>query len=532
MTRAKVSEIWDAVVDAGALSPDWAGLPGTDAVTHAQVMARLRSADLDEWASTAARVGFCSNPVRLVGSSVAVDRTSGEVLRSVRLGRRARWGHVRAVRQPTSRPVPVVLSAVRRGHLPPDPGRGGRRQGRAGGGRRQPAGLRDADRALLRCGPRPPPEPPMPPTRSLSGTVPARAAQRPASRCTNSTTRALGQPLCPDCYDYESHVLWQWWAPELWRRFTIALKRRLAQLLGADLDHLGDVASLQYAKVAEYQVRGAVHFHALIRLDGPPDADGFAPAPSEVTAGVLAKVVEQVAAEVTLVAAPVTPGGTTRVLAFGAQVDTRVVAGLPAHRRPRCPAQRRAGRRLPGQVRHQVRHRHRGPGQPPPAAPARHRPLPRRPGRRRPRPHQPVPAPRPVGPHPGLPRTLLDQVPPLLRHPRTAAPGQATRPDPHRRGHPRRHDRRPARPRGRAARRRHRRGDPGHRVLGVRRQRLGQRRRDSPGHRRSRPRPRVRPAPSLCTTRDPQRLNRRTLARSESHTTNEVDQLDRREPER
>ena len=111
---------------------------------------------------------------------------------------------------------------------------------------------------------------------------------------------ALGQPLCPDCYDYESHVLWQWWAPELWRRFTIALKRRLAQLLGADLDRLGDVASLQYAKVAEYQVRGAVHFHALIRLDGPPDADRFAPAPSEVTASVLAQLVEQVAAEVTL----------------------------------------------------------------------------------------------------------------------------------------------------------------------------------------------------------------------------------------
>ena len=136
---------------------------------------------------------------------------------------------------------------------------------------------------------------------------------------------ALGQPLCPDCYDYASHVVWQWWAPELWRRFTITLKRRLAQLLGADLDHLGDVASLQYAKVAEYQVRGAVHFHALIRLDGPPAGDGFAPAPREVSAGVLAKVVEQVVAEVTLAAAPVTPDGATRVLAFGAQVDSRVV---------------------------------------------------------------------------------------------------------------------------------------------------------------------------------------------------------------
>ena len=35
----------------------------------------------------------------------------------------------------------------------------------------------------------------------------------------------LGQPLCWECYDYIGHVLWQWHAPELWRRFTIALQR-------------------------------------------------------------------------------------------------------------------------------------------------------------------------------------------------------------------------------------------------------------------------------------------------------------------
>src|SRR6476619_5324220 len=80
MTLANVSEVWDAVVDAGALSPDWAGLPGTDAGTHAQVLERLRSAELGDWASTAARVGFCSSPVRLVGHSDTVHRTSGEVI--------------------------------------------------------------------------------------------------------------------------------------------------------------------------------------------------------------------------------------------------------------------------------------------------------------------------------------------------------------------------------------------------------------------------------------------------------------------
>ena len=89
----------------------------------------------------------------------------------------------------------------------------------------------------------------------------------------------VGAPLCPECYDTASAVVWQWWAPELWRRFTIALRRALARTLGVAESRLGEVASVQYAKVAEYQQRGLVHFHALIRLDGPA-ADGIgAPAP-------------------------------------------------------------------------------------------------------------------------------------------------------------------------------------------------------------------------------------------------------------
>lgn len=74
----------------------------------------------------------------------------------------------------------------------------------------------------------------------------------------------IGQPICPDCYDYPAHVLWQYHAPELWRRFTIALRRHLATRLGIPAGRLGEVESRwQYAKVAEYQRRGIIHFHAL-----------------------------------------------------------------------------------------------------------------------------------------------------------------------------------------------------------------------------------------------------------------------------
>jgi hypothetical protein len=101
----------------------------------------------------------------------------------------------------------------------------------------------------------------------------------------------LGQPLCRDCYDYASHVVWQWWAPDLWRRFTIAPRRLVAKYLGIPASRLGEVATVQYAKVAECQLRGVVHFHALVRLDGPKTPDWFAPAPRRIDATALADLV-------------------------------------------------------------------------------------------------------------------------------------------------------------------------------------------------------------------------------------------------
>ena len=50
---------------------------------------------------------------------------------------------------------------------------------------------------------------------------------------TTVTMTAVGQPLCADCYDYTGHVLFAWHAPELWRRFTITLRRLLDSHLRA-----------------------------------------------------------------------------------------------------------------------------------------------------------------------------------------------------------------------------------------------------------------------------------------------------------
>lgn len=91
-----------------------------------------------------------------------------------------------------------------------------------------------------------------------------------------------GTPLCAQCYDYEHQAVWNLHIGELWRRTSIALSRALKPLASS----LDTKVRLSYAKVAEYQHRGAVHFHAMIRLDGynPEDKEAIlAPHPAITT---------------------------------------------------------------------------------------------------------------------------------------------------------------------------------------------------------------------------------------------------------
>jgi hypothetical protein len=135
----------------------------------------------------------------------------------------------------------------------------------------------------------------------------------------------LGQPLCPDCYDYASQLVWQWWAPALWRRFTIGLRRSIAKDLAIAATRLNTLATVQYAKVSEQQTRGAIHFHSLIRLDGPKTDEGFAPSPAGIDAARLARHIEQAALAVRLTVPGVDDHDPDRILAFGVQIDARTV---------------------------------------------------------------------------------------------------------------------------------------------------------------------------------------------------------------
>jgi hypothetical protein len=104
----------------------------------------------------------------------------------------------------------------------------------------------------------------------------------------------VGLPLCPDCYDYVGHVLWHAHAGRLWDRFTTAVRRYLASAGGVPRSKLGDHLVVSFAKVAEFQRRAAVHFHAVVRMDGPDGPSSSAP--DWATEGVLLDAVEHAAA--------------------------------------------------------------------------------------------------------------------------------------------------------------------------------------------------------------------------------------------
>ncbi|TYB50042.1 replication initiation protein [Actinomadura chibensis] len=137
----------------------------------------------------------------------------------------------------------------------------------------------------------------------------------------------LGEPLCPDCYDYAGSVLFNALAPELWRRFTLALRRYLAKSARLTHKEFRETLAVSFAKVAEYQRRGVVHFHAVIRFDGP---DGPATSPPEwATVRLLDDAVRHAAGAVS-VTTPAASSMPARSLSWGAQVDVRAITASGA----------------------------------------------------------------------------------------------------------------------------------------------------------------------------------------------------------
>ncbi len=83
------------------------------------------------------------------------------------------------------------------------------------------------------------------------------------------TDPAIGTPLCVDCFDYRGAILWNADSSRLWNRTFQHVRRRLALTQNLALEDFSHHARLSYLKVAEFQRRGLVHFHVIVRADGP-----------------------------------------------------------------------------------------------------------------------------------------------------------------------------------------------------------------------------------------------------------------------
>ncbi|MFE0175137.1 replication initiator [Streptomyces sp. NPDC059002] len=199
----------------------------------------------------------CTSPVNLHGWTVTTDRATKEVVRSYRsedepTGRLlTTCGNRRSSRCPACSRVYAADTY----HLI-----------KAGlsGGKNVAEAVRDHPRAFVTL------------TAPSFGPVHNRKTDhagkpRPCACGTHHTEDApeLGTPLRPATYDYSGAVLWNAHAGQLWARFTTYLRRALAAHLGMTQKALNAALRVSFAKVAEYQMRGLVHFHAVIRFDGP-----------------------------------------------------------------------------------------------------------------------------------------------------------------------------------------------------------------------------------------------------------------------
>ncbi|MBQ0894672.1 plasmid replication initiator protein [Micromonospora sp. U56] len=150
----------------------------------------------------------------------------------------------------------------------------------------------------------------------------------------------LGQPLCLDCYDHDHQVVWNLFSGELWHRTKQAAERWLAKLArrrgiprvevvtaSGNIRRVPPVR-LSHGKVAEFQARGAVHFHALVRLDGvdPTDPTAVVPPPACFTVADLEDALRAAVEQVGF-ATPSHPDRTEGwPMAWGEQLDIRPIS--------------------------------------------------------------------------------------------------------------------------------------------------------------------------------------------------------------
>lgn len=265
---------------------------------------RIRSADYADWRAKVRAVNGCARPIRLVGAHQLQDAESGHVLHQHGGAIFAPCGNRRA----SICPACSDRYAADAFHLV--------RAGLVGGTKGVPTTVTDHPRAFVTLT-----APSFGPVHQARTTRRGKRIPCGCGELHHEADTRLGTPLHRDSYDYDGAVLWQAHAGVLWQRFTMRLRREIAKRAGLRVRDFADHARLSYGKVAEYQRRGLVHFHAVIRLDGPDGATD--PAPTWASTELLQDAILAAAGAVRL-SVP-RPDGVPLELQWGEQVDVRPI---------------------------------------------------------------------------------------------------------------------------------------------------------------------------------------------------------------
>ncbi|MGW3729448.1 replication initiator protein RepSA [Streptomyces sp. NPDC000851] len=280
-----------------------------DLTTLGDLLRVASAPDYTRWEDQIRRTGGCADPIHLRGWVLHKDKTTGETLHHYSTehepgGRlRVACGNRRASRCPTC----AWTYAGDTYHLI--------RAGLAGDANKDiPATVRDHPRVFATL------------TAPSFGPVHNRP-DRGVCRCGTrhaADDPTLGTALDPETYDYAGAVLFNNHAGELWQRFTNRLRREIAKRAGLTQRELAEVCRVSYGKVAEFQKRGAVHFHAVIRLDGSDGPDS--PPPSWASTDLLTDAIRAAARHgYTSVRVPAAGDQPTRTFQWGQQLDVRPV---------------------------------------------------------------------------------------------------------------------------------------------------------------------------------------------------------------
>ena len=269
-----------------------------------RIRTRVQAADYGDWRARVEAIGGCAKPIRLAGGSTLMHAPTGQVIDEHSGTAWVPCGNRRSAVCPTC----SDRYAADAFHLI--------RAGLSGGSKGVPESVTDRPRAFVTLTP-----PSFGQVHNRAFSSGGRPLRCPCGERHHEHDPRIGGPLDADRYDYVGAVLWQAHTGVQWHRFVTRLRREIAKRVGIRVRDFAEVARVSYGKVAEYQRRGLVHFHAVVRLDGPDGA--VSPPPVWATAELLDESVRAAAGAVA-VKTP-RPDGAAITLAWGGQVDVRPI---------------------------------------------------------------------------------------------------------------------------------------------------------------------------------------------------------------